>query len=111
MSWQVKGGEQAPTIHATTDEAVDALMVRVRSALDAMDEQTLRRIVTDQDLWRADTTTDLLKRYLSSPEGSAGDADFSPKNLRVVLGEGDVSIEQAFTLSEVMAEFAPEGVL
>lgn len=107
MTWRVAGGEQDPTLHATTDEAVDALMVRVRRALDAMDEETLRHLATDQDLWRADTTAVLLKRYMSSPEGAGGDTE-PTKNLRVTLGQGYVSIEQVFTLNEVIAEFAPE---
>lgn len=104
MTWRVAGGEGEPTLYAGADEAVDALMIRVRTALDSMSEEELRLLDTEQDLWRSDATTVLLKRYMSSPEGVDGEGE-STKNLRVSLGQGYATIEQVFTLDKVMEEF------
>lgn len=88
MTWKVMAGTSSE--HETSDEAVDALMVVVRDALDNVDDEVDPATV---DLWRDEATTDLLKRYLDGTEGAGGEM-LPTSNLHVQIGGRDFHLVQ-----------------
>ena len=96
MKWQVSATSNGEadgdvTTHEDSDSAVDAFMARVRYVLDetkaASEPEAWRQIGMqwEVDLWFADTTTDMLKRYLTSAEGFDGQNE-QTDSLHVSIG-------------------------
>lgn len=115
MSWHVSsvGALENSALYEDGDTAVDGLVDIVRWALFAKKEEhggwRQAGIEYEADLWFAETTPDLLKRWIDGIEDSA--SDISAANvLHVKILDIEVMMHRVYTIEEVTQEFFPGGM-